>query len=680
MPVRFYLNLLAPCAASVAFAQPALAQTEAAKVAVGVSTFPPSYFERSQPNTAFDMVALLPGFRLQEGNSELRGYSGAAGNVVIDGQQPSSKQETIEQLLKRIPASSIERIELIRGAGAGFDMQGYALLANVVRKSGSSIRGRIEAEYARFSHGYTAPKLAGEIAYGSADRLLELSGTIYREIDDEHGFGSRNRYAPDGTVLRINDYGQPEGVTVKQVSGSYRQGLLGGKIRINGLFKDSRKFADITNRITFPNFAEIVGTERTHTRATEGGVHFERQISSVTGLEVIAIRRDTAERGTDRSIEAGVEEVNREESDASETILRVVLRSKAGPFAVEAGIEGARNVLDSRTSLAEDGIPIPLPAADVRVAESRAEAFVTLSSSPLKHLAIEGGLRGEISRLTQSGDSELTKSLAFLKPRLLATWSPSGSSQFRLLIEREVGQLDFGDFVSSASLSTGTVTAGNKDLEPDSLWRVEVSWERRLGKGSLVIAARREMIRNVVDRVPVFASGGVFDAVGNIGNGTRDELQADLNLPLDGLGVTGVTVQAHVLARRSRVTDPVTGERRSISEDLPFEGAASFTHDLPRWNLRWGVNYAFATKEPQFKIDEIQTDRLGGRVDAFVEYKPSPRWTLRAFGKNLTNSAASRDRSVFGGLRGAGEPVFIERRVLRSGAYYGISIQRTFGS
>lgn len=349
-------------------------------------------------------------------------------------------------------------------------------------------------------------------------------------------------------------------------------------------------------------------------------------------------------------------------------------------MALETGVEGARNILDSHTALTENGVAIPLPAANVRIAEDRAEAFATGSWRPATHLNIEAGLRGELSRLTQSGDSDMARSLAFLKPRFLATWSPVGPNLFRLLVEREVGQLDFADFVSSASLTTGTVTAGNKDLEPDSLWRFELAWERRIGNGSLVLTARHERISNVIDRIPVFTEGNVFDAVGNIGSGIRNELQADLNLPLDGLGLRGITVQGHAIARHSRVTDPTNGERRAISEDLPFEGSVSLTHDLPSWHVRWGVNYVFATDERQYKIDEFQSDRLGERIDAFVEYKPDARWTMRLFAKNLTDSAAVRDRYVYAGLRGHSSLRHLERRDLRSGMYVGIGLQRTFGN
>jgi outer membrane receptor protein involved in Fe transport len=284
-----------------------------------------------------------------------------------------------------------------------------------------------------------------------------------------------------------------------------------------------------------------------------------------------------------------------------------------------------------------------------------------------------------MSRIAQSGDSSLVKTLAFLKPRALATWSVSGNDTVRLLAEREVGQLDFADFVGAASLTSGTVTAGNQDLEPETLWRAEAAFEHRFGSGSLVLTARREWISDVVDRVPVVAGGTVFDAVGNIGAGRRDELEANLTLPLDALGVKGVTVSGDLLFRRSRVIDPTTHVARHISEDKPVEAKLGITHDLSRWHLRWGANYVVGETKEQFKIDEVQTDRIGGRLDAFVEYKPNKQWTFRVFAANLTDSPTTRTRLAYAGLRGPSGVAFREERILRSGRYVGATVQRNFG-
>lgn len=141
-----------------------------------------------------------------------------------------------------------------------------------------------------------------------------------------------------------------------------------------------------------------------------------------------------------------------------------------------------------------------------------------------------------------------------------------------------------------------------------------------------------------------------------------------------------MTVKGSGLFRRSRVTDPQTGEKRRISDDAPVEATASITHDLRTLHMRWGVNYAFRTVVTAFKINEVQRDTLSDRIDAFVEYKPDPRWTFRIFGKNLSNSPATRSRLISQGLRGSSGLDYREVRTLRSGRYFGANVQWVFGS
>src|ERR1700742_1639469 len=68
----------------------------------GVTRYGPEFFAAYGPANAQEMVNRLPGFTLDAG-SGVRGYEGAAGNVLIDGQRPSSKTDTIDQLLYRTP-------------------------------------------------------------------------------------------------------------------------------------------------------------------------------------------------------------------------------------------------------------------------------------------------------------------------------------------------------------------------------------------------------------------------------------------------------------------------------------------------------------------------------------------------------------------------------------------------
>src|SRR5262245_43817545 len=101
--------------AALALAPITSAQTP--PLAEAVRSFEPSFFSRYNPVTAFDMVRQLPGFTVINGDV-LRGFGATAGNVLIDGQRPSTKTLLTDELA-RISASSVARIELISAAAAG---------------------------------------------------------------------------------------------------------------------------------------------------------------------------------------------------------------------------------------------------------------------------------------------------------------------------------------------------------------------------------------------------------------------------------------------------------------------------------------------------------------------------------------------------------------------------------
>ena len=55
------------------------------------------------------------------------------GNVLIDGERLGAKSQTLEDVLLRVPASEVLRIEILRGADVAGDASNAAVLANVVR-------------------------------------------------------------------------------------------------------------------------------------------------------------------------------------------------------------------------------------------------------------------------------------------------------------------------------------------------------------------------------------------------------------------------------------------------------------------------------------------------------------------------------------------------------------------
>src|SRR5690606_33610990 len=147
--------------------------------------------------------------------------------------------------------------------------------------------------------------------------------------------------------LRLTDYQQPEGTSYTDLSGAYSQPLAGGSFRASGLFKDSRMLAHIEHYIFYPADALIICTERNHSRATEGEVRWDRGIAAGGRIELLAIRRDTRDRGTETSRDDESSEINHAAADAAETILRGVFRRKGALLSIELAAEGAINTLDS---------------------------------------------------------------------------------------------------------------------------------------------------------------------------------------------------------------------------------------------------------------------------------------------------------------------------------------------
>ena len=644
-----------------------------------ITPYPASYFATVQPSTAFDMLAVLPGYVFSESDPDVRGFSGAVGNVMIDGSRPANKQESLESVLRRIPATLVDRIELIRAGAPGIEMQGQPALANVVRRREAQTRGLVEVESAFYERGFDAPRVAGEISHRREHDLIEVSAALYETVDDEHGIGTRPRVAPDGTVLRRSNYTQDEGERVRELAGVYERTLSNGLLRLSASLTAEKTGADIAENITYPSISGSKVREFGKEDGSEFGVHFEQKLAGDRQLELLAIHRTSGERGGERETEDDSVTLFREDVDGSESIVRGVLKFPLGGFSIESGIEGALNVLDSRNSLEVDGVATPLPGGNTRVEEQRGEAFANASWPLGTKWRIEAGSRFEVSRLELSGDSDLSKSFFFAKPRVLATWSMAGRDRLRLLVERDVGQLDFEDFAGSASLSAGTVTAGNPDLEPERTWRVEAAWERSLlESGVLTLAVRHEQIDDLVDRIPIIADDPV-DAVGNIGTGKRTELQLDLTLPLDRFGIRSGLLRTSGVWRDSSATDPTTGESRPISEDFPREVEVHFSQQLKRARLRWGVDLTLASSTQEHYFDEIRKERMGTRLDVFAQFEATAAWSVRVFANNLTDRSSVREREIYDSLRSVAPLDYVETRTLKIGPFFGITARRSFG-
>ena len=64
----------------------------AAQTPVRDDVYPRDYFAATSASNAYEMLQRVPGFAIIDTDEDVRGYTAAQGNVLIDGARPSSKR------------------------------------------------------------------------------------------------------------------------------------------------------------------------------------------------------------------------------------------------------------------------------------------------------------------------------------------------------------------------------------------------------------------------------------------------------------------------------------------------------------------------------------------------------------------------------------------------------------
>jgi outer membrane receptor protein involved in Fe transport len=678
------LLVLAQAAAAVAVpaTAPPAAPTATAAPREGVTSYGADFFADNRPANGLEMVQRLPGFSLDSG-SGVRGYEGAAGNVLIDGQRPATKTDDLGELIKRIPASAIDHIDVIRGGAPGIDMQGKTVIANIVRKSGGAFHGLLAYANSTLSDGRQYWAARAEGSGKIADKSWELALFAGNGQDGGYGNGPIKQIDGAGKVLETGRAHAQGEQTQVVVNGALEQPLWGGKLRINGRIVSQAYDSDETDTFIAPDPHVETEHQDDNVAQSEVGARYLHSLGARINLEAVLLRQDRHEAYADDFRAPGDIEVFHLDDTRAESIARAVLKFQQHPkLSWEIGGEVALNTLDSLTGFTANGTPVKLPAANVTVEEKRGELFGKAVWQMTPTLTLEGGVRQEGSRISSSGDVVSEKTLSYTKPRALLTWSPNADTQVRFRVERAVGQLDFGAFVASTSPTTSTVSAGNVNLVPEQAWVTEAAFERRFwGRGSVTFTLRHSQITDAVDRAPIFSpNGSVFDAPANIGAGHKDEASVNLTLPLDKLGLKSAQIQGVYTRRQSAVTDPTTGREREISGLHPLDWEWHFTQDLPAHNLNWGIDMFAPTRERYYRFNQVDTRKYGAFTAPFIEWKPRPDIAWRFEIDNAVRRDFKRSIDQYSGPRNTAPVSAILNRGQYPARVFYVRFRKMFGT
>jgi hypothetical protein len=642
----------------------------------GVLDYPASFFAEARPNTAYDMITRLPGFTFDDGNSA-RGFAGTAGNVLIDGGRPTAKTDDLQSILARIPASDVERIEVIRGGAQGIDMHGQSVVANVVRKKADSTQIVADVSNNIWPNGHMVPAASIAFTRHAGDSTYEASLSQIANYNDIVGWGSDIVTDERSGAVQYNT-AQNKGMGLGWgLTGAAEVPLWGGKFKANIAYQDA-PFLSANN--VFGESGNWSVKDNSGSQKGELGLHWSGKLGGAAELETLYLQR--LGRSTDRQISdaPGDDEIFSNQATTAESILRATLRTRPSEsLTLETGGEGVYNLPDGTSSYAQNGTAVPLPSGDARVDEKRGEAFAQATWNFASAWKLETGARFEYSVISESGTTRLSREFFYPKPRLLLTWTPARETQIRLRYERVLGQLDFTNFVASSDLKSSGVSAGNPNLAPDRHNQIELSFERDFwNKGALVVTLLHEEIAGVLDYVPVTGPSGVFDAPGNIGTGHKDQIDTELTLPLDKLGMTNGLLKVTNIWRFTGVRDPATAAMRTISGVRPQDIEFTLTQDIESLKSTWGLYFFNCWDEHYYRPGQIRHDYV---VPPYLEltwdYKPTPDWMVSLALRNPARFTYVDSNTAYTGLRGSAGPLTTDELRIKSQARLYVEIRKT---
>lgn len=675
-----------PVGAQTAQGAPTLATPAGAPLAVG-QRFTPADFTRFAPRNAYDMLVQVPGFQIRE-SEQLRGLGQATGNVLFNGQRPSSKADTLQTQLSRIPVGTVTRIEIVDGAT--LDLPGLSgQVANIVFAS-ASVSGQFSWRPEFRAH-YTDPLLTrGDLSVGG-----RIGPTEYQFALD-NGDASRSGAGGPTTIFdaagrvteRRFDIWNTHYDTPK-LTGRFTFDLPGDAVaHLNTQYQRIYDRYDEDGRRTSPGIADRRRTVLTEADSWNYEIGGDLEFAAGPGrLKLIGLRRvshepfsegviidyaDGAAATGDRFAQIGT---------TGETIARGEYSWKMLGGDWQLSGEGAFNRLDNIASTgvldaARQFVDTPFPGGTGGVAESRYETLLSFGRPLSKTLSFQIVAGAERSTISQAGADGLQRTFVRPKGSVSLLWKPSANFDATLKLLRRVLQLDFEDFLARAFLNDDQTNASNAELRPQQDWTLEFEANKRLGAwGSTKLRIIYRDVQDYVDVIPV--DGG--EAVGNLPTSWAGAIDWSSTIQFDPIGWKGARLTSRILFQKASVRDPFTGEQRSRSNFTEHLVELGLRHDIPRSDWAYGADLNYSQVTPSFRSSQVDL-LFEGPVFAtlFAENKDVFGLTVRGELGNFLNARSRRQRTFYEGVRNVSAVSSIEDRDRLIGPIFSFSVRGTF--
>lgn len=669
-------------------------------------SYPAEYFEQWNPVTVADMIDRIPGITVAlEINSSNRSQNdrglGSGENILINGQRLSGKDNEARDQLARIAFEQVERIEIIRGTSSDLvGVRNQGQIVNIVTNSLNELSVTMAASATRYQDGNLEPgaSLFFNGSYGNLDYRIGMESDPQYEVLDS----IEESVNGDFSANDIRTFRQVTDQTNQAINGNLAYNINGNQtFTLNLLYQDADPPRDLERTILqFGAASPVVRREQEIYDATrsnwELGADYNISFSDDSQFQFISINNQLDEETLrDRYLVAADDSRLRDlslrnKSVNTERIYRgVYTRPVSEGHNLELGLERAQTILATELDLSRlnpisnELVEVAVPNALSEIEEIRYEGFVVHHWQLNPRMKLESTLLYEVSEISQTGEIEKSRDFDFIRPKLDYRFDITPGLQFQLSVEKFVAQLSFADFAANTDPrdEERDTVAGNPELRQQQSWRYTANLEYRFLEGRGVFSARAWYwdVTDAIGRVDATRPGEpLVSAAGNIGDGEVRALQINASYRF----TPNLLISGTSLMRASEATDPFLGvTRRLVPNDRGYQSIA-IRHNLPQWNLNYGIDYLDAPQgnRPLYDINRI--DHLDSREDLsfFVERNSIGRMNLLArFDiRNSLDRGMCSDRFRFNDRLSVGVITEVERRCNERGSQYVLQLRGTF--
>ena len=686
--------------------------------------YPASYFTEFNPVTVQDMLDRIPGVGSATGgsNQNSRGPGQGGGNggrglgsgsggsqVLINGKRTAGKNNQASGQMDRITADQVNYIEIIRGTSGELDVRGSGQIVNVVlfeELSANSLSYEVNMD--RYLDHNTQP--GGSVSYSGQTGGLNYVLSAVAEPRYDHNVSKETSILAD---FAPNDEVREERIR-EQTSYNFSVNLdyelsLKSSLRFNALYSENDNPTDVLRYTTdlraMPRAAAIEREEIPGDRNNwEIGGDYEYLSEGGNRFKVLFISNRNNSASTRERYDVfadGSESKDLFLDLGSVTTERIVRGSYTmGLFEgqdIEFGAERAQTTLDSSLALglpsstgtpsADFGglVPQTVSNANSTVEEIRIEPFIIHNWIINSRMTLESTLLYELSEISQSGDVSRTRDFDFVKPKVDFRYNLTPQLQLRGSAEKVVRQLRFSDFVASNDpQDNDSITLyGNENLRQEWFWKYDFYADYRLPNDIGVVNMNLfyHQHKDRIARIDVSPSeDNLQSANGNIGDGDVVGISINSSIRMRMINLPNLLVTSALSVRDSEIEDPFLGIDRRFARFGRGRLTLGFRHDLPRWNMNYGLEWSnrFDSNEKVYDIDDI-ADFIGEpNTNAFVQFVDSRGTTYRFDARNATSNLQCRERTRFVGRISANILEEIEDRCETSGRVVSLKINGTF--